>query len=263
MNDVPAPSLLAAGSPGAAPRSLGPAATAGEPRSLLDLLHPGFYMLFLLRNGHAPTDAAAFRHQVCRLMDGVERGAHALQLAAGDVAEARFAFCALLDEAVLNSKLPIRGEWECRPLQLQLFGEHMAGERFFNKLELLRREGAARLAVLEVFHLCLLLGFQGRYALDGREKLDYLTARLGDEIAHLQGRRVAFAPHWAAPDRVVHKLRGELPLWAMGVVFGTLALVAFVAMRVQLDRSTERALAPYADVVRLAPQAAHVTITWP
>jgi type VI secretion system protein ImpK len=114
-----------------------------------------------------------------------------------------------------------------------------------------------------VFHLCLLLGFQGRYALEGRERLDYLTARLGDEIAHLQGRRVAFAPHWAAPDRAVHKLRGELPLWVMGMVFGTLALVAFVAMRVQLDRSTEHTLAPYADIVRLAPQAAHITITWP
>lgn len=264
MKDVPVPSLLAAGPQGVAlQRPRLPADATGVSRSLLDLMHPGFYMLFLLRNGHAPADAAAFRHKVCQLLDGIERSARELQIAAGDVSEARFAFCALLDEVVLNSKLPIRGEWECKPLQLELFGEHMAGERFFDKLELLRREGVARLGVLEVFHLCLLLGFLGRYALEGHEKLDYLTARLGDEIAHLQGRRTAFAPHWAAPDRVVHKLRGELPLWAMAVVFGGLALAAFIAMRLQLDRSTERDLAPYSDVVKLAPQAAHVVITWP
>lgn len=263
MNDAPMPSLLSPGSAEAASARPGPWIRAGEPRSLLDGLHPGFYMLFLLRNGHAPTEAEAFRRQVCRLLEDIERSAQALKLAPGDVAEARFAFCALLDEVVLNSQLSIRGAWECRPLQLELFGEHMAGERFFDRLEQLRCEGAARLPALEVYHLCLLLGFQGRYALESPEKLDYLTARLGDEIAHLQGRRIAFAPHWAAPDRVVHKLRRELPLWAMGVVFATLALLAFGAMRVQLDRSTERALAPYADVVRLAPQPAHLTITWP
>jgi type VI secretion system protein ImpK len=58
-----------------------------------------------------------------------------------------------------------------------------------------------RLQALEVFHMCLLLGFQGKYALEGTEKLGYLTARLGDEILHLQGRRSAFAPHWAPPIR--------------------------------------------------------------
>ncbi len=35
--------------------------------------------------------------------------------------------------------------------------------------------------------MCLLLGFEGRYTLDGHEKLSYLTARLGDEIAHMRG----------------------------------------------------------------------------
>lgn len=258
MNDAQAPSLLA-------PRRRPPAASAPaeEARSLAQLLHPGFYMVFLLRNGHEPADGAAFREQVRQFLAGVERGAQRLSIAAADVAQARFAFCALLDEVVLEFALPLRGEWECRPLQLELFGEHMAGERFFERLESLRREGAARLEVLEAFHMCLLLGFKGRYVLEGAEKLDYLTARLGDEIVHLQGRRTPFAPHWAAPDHVVHKLRSELPLWAMGVVFAVLALGAFAGLRLHLDHATEQDLARYADVVQLAPQSAHVTITLP
>jgi type VI secretion system protein ImpK len=39
--------------------------------------------------------------------------------------------------------------------------------------------------------------------------------------------------------------------------------VAFIGMRVQLDRATDRDLAAYSDIVQLAPQPAQVTITLP
>ena len=144
-----------------------------------------------------------------------------------------------------------------------MFGEQLAGERFFETLEKLRGEGARRVQVLEVFHMCLLLGFQGRYVLEGAEKLGYLSSRLGDEILHLQGKRSPFAPHWAPPDNIVHKLRSEVPLWVMGSVFALVALVAFVGLRARLHRTTDADLGRYTDVVKLAPQPAYVTITLP
>ena len=52
-----------------------------------------------------------------------------------------------------------------------LFGDQLAGENFFNRLESLRARGSAHLQALEVFHMCLLLGFQGRYIIEGSEKL--------------------------------------------------------------------------------------------
>ena len=51
--------------------------------------------------------------------------------------------------------------------------------------------------------------------LEGSEKLNYLTGRLGDEIAQLRGKRPSFAPHWAAPDRVAHALKRDVPLWVI------------------------------------------------
>lgn len=254
------PSLFAQGSTAPA-RAAGGAAI--EARSLLDLMYDGFYMLFLLKNKHAPLDADSFRERVKDFLKEFERGADRLKAPAEDVYLAKYAFCALVDEAVLMSQFKVRDAWERQPLQLQFFGEQLAGENFFERLEELRRQGAARVQTLEVFHMCLLLGFQGRYLLEGSEKLNYLTARLGDEIAHLKGQRAGFAPHWAPPDQVRHTLKNEVPLWVIGSVFALLGLFAFIGLRLALDRSTRQDLSAYQELIKLPPKAAHLTITLP
>ena len=234
-----------------------------EPRSLMDLFYHGYYMIFLLRNGYAPTEGATYRERLRQLLEQVDRGAKRLQIDPADVYQAKFAFCALIDEIVLMSRLRIRDEWERRPLQLEMFGEHMAGEKFFDSLEMLRGEGVRRIQVLEVFHMCLLLGFKGRYSLGGAEKLAWLTARLGDEIVHLQGKRASFSPHWAPPDNIVNKLRSEMSPPVMLCLFAVVALIAYVGLNAQLHRDTAADLSRHTDVVKLAPQPAHVTITLP
>lgn len=249
---------------GSAERAAGnPIVASYEARSLLDLLYDGLYMVFLLRNRYAPGDAQAFRDRIKQFLVDFERGGKRLDASTDDVFLAKFAFCALIDEVVLMSKLRLRDVWERKPLQLELFGEQLAGERFFDHLETLRQGGAARLQALEVYHMCLLMGFQGRYILEGSEKLNYLTGRLGDEIAQLRGRRASFAPHWAAPDRVAHALKRDVPLWVIGSVFLLLGLLAFLGLRWTLDRQTRADLAPYAQIVKLAPQPANITITLP
>lgn len=255
------PSLFGTSAAHTAPRAAG--AASRDAKDLVDLLYDGFYMVFLLKNRYAPRNADDFRERIKSFLAEFERGAHRLGVSAENGHLAKFAFCALIDEVVLMSQLQVRDTWERRPLQLELFGEQLAGERFYEYLERLRGEGAARLQVLEVFHMCLLLGFQGRYVLEGSEKLSYLTARLGDEIAQLRGRRAAFAPHWQAPDRIAHKLRAEVPLWVVGAAFALIALVGYLGLAGLLSRQTERDLAAYQGVVQLAPQAAHVTITLP
>ena len=234
-----------------------------EARSLLDLMYDGLYMVFLLRNRYAPSDEQTFRERIKQFLAEFERGSMRLKSSKEDVFLAKFAYCALVDEVVLMSRLRLSEGWQRKPLQLELFGEQLAGERFFEHLETLRQGGAARVQVLEVFHMCLLMGFQGRYILEGSEKLNYLTGRLGDEIAQLRGRRAAFAPHWAAPDRVAHALKRDVPLWVIGSVFALMGLLAYLGMRWTLERQTASDLAPYNQVVQLAPQPANITITLP
>lgn len=231
--------------------------------SLLDLMYDGFYLLFLLKGKHAPMDADVFRDRIKQFLTAFERGATRMQASAEDIYLCKYAFCATVDEAVLMSSFKARDAWIRLPLQMQFFGEQLAGEQFFEKLEDLRRQGAPRVQALEVFHICLLLGFQGKYLLEGTEKLGYLTARLGDEIARIKGHGAGFAPHWSAPDRVQNQLKNEVPLWVIGSVFGLMALLGFLGLRWQLTEQTKHALGAHHHIVQLAPQVANITITLP
>lgn len=262
MTTSKAPSLFGSPSPTHAAHAA-PAAAPTEAHSLLDLMYDGFYLLFLLKGKHAPQDAEAFRERIKQFLTAFERGATRMNASAEDVYACKYAFCATVDEAVLMSGFKVKETWQRLPLQVQFFGEQLAGEQFFEKLEELRRQGAPRVQAMEVFHMCLLLGFQGKYLIEGSEKLGYLTARLGDEIARIKGQGAGFAPHWAAPDRIQHQLKNEVPLWVVASVFGLMALLAYTGLRWQLGQHTSESLGQAHHIVQLAPQVANITITLP
>jgi type VI secretion system protein ImpK len=261
MNTTTSPPTLLA--PGAAANTASVFDNTRQANSLLDLMYDGFYMLFLLKNRHHPTDEATFALRMNKFLDEFEKGARKLNVDIEDIYSAKYAFCAAVDETILASQFKIRDAWERRPLQLLVFGEQLAGENFFNRLEQLRNQGAKHLQALEVYHLCLLLGFKGKYIIEGQEKLSYLTARLGDEIALLKGKRAQFSPHWQRPDQVTHALKREVPIWVIGSVFALMGLLAFLGLRAALSKSTESSLQNYVNVVKLAPKTANLTITLP
>lgn len=217
---------------------LAPTATAFS-KSLQELLEDGIYLLFLLRNGNPPNSLAEFNKRVDQFLAQFDANARHLGKPAEAISEAKYAFCALMDEIVLSSTFPIREDWERAPLQLRLFGEHLAGERFFDKLEQLRLDPVANLEALEVFYTCLLLGFQGKYLLEGSEKLNYLISRLGQEITHARGGRAEFAPNWKLPQRFQHYVRNELPLWLFFALLSVVATVLFFAFQWFLQGESE------------------------
>ncbi|NML61975.1 DotU family type IV/VI secretion system protein [Massilia sp. RP-1-19] len=233
------------------------------PRTLVDLMYEGFYALFLLKNGCGPHDKTGFVDHITQFLDDVDRRAKQLSVPPEDVEAAKYAYCAAVDEIILRSQYDIRDAWETRPLQLRLFGDQLAGEHFFQKLEELRARGIVHLQSLEVFHLCLLLGFQGKYALDAPDKLNYLCSRLGDEIARMRGKNRGFAPHADRPDQIANKLRTDLSLWVLTSVFALAGLGAYLGFNAMLGRDTDKTLAAYNDLVKLPPRAANVTITLP
>ncbi|WP_114155242.1 type IVB secretion system protein IcmH/DotU [Chromobacterium haemolyticum] len=205
-------------------------ASASAP-TLREMLEDGIYLLFLLRDGNAPSSAVEFNRRVDQFLNQYERNARNFGKDQNAINHAKYAFCALMDEIILSSEFDIRDEWERMPLQLRLFGEHLAGEGFFNRLEQLRLDPAAHIEPLEVFYTCLLLGFQGKYLLEGQEKLGYLTHKLGQEIQQVRGGKAEFAPNWQLPQRFQAFVRHELPLWLYFALLAVVGAGIFVAYR--------------------------------
>jgi len=81
---------------------------------------------------------------------------------------ARFAICAWVDEAILNSPWDHKGLWQREQLQRLYYHTTEAGEEFFERLNAL---GFHQREVREVYYLCLALGFMGRYCHPGDEVL--------------------------------------------------------------------------------------------
>lgn len=226
--------------------------------SLKDMLEDGIYLLFLLSNGNAPQSAVEFNPRVEQFLADFEKRGRNLGKPPQAISDAKYAFCALMDEIILSSDFSIRDDWERAPLQLRLFGEHLAGERFFDKLEILRREPAQNIEALEVFHTCLLLGFQGKYLLEGSEKLSYLISRVHQEIIHARGGKAEFAPNWKLPQRFQQYVRHELPLWLFFAMLCIVGAIVFVAFTWLLDGASDELTQHQRKPALLAPSDASI-----
>src|SRR5208337_3662523 len=120
---------------------------------------------------------------------------------------ATFAVIAFLDESILNLRLPVFADWPRQPLQEERYGHHIAGEIFFQNLQkLLGRQDSHETAdLLEVYQLCLLLGFAGRYSMGGRGDLRAVGEAVAEKIRRIRGAAGEISPAWALPPEAVRR----------------------------------------------------------
>jgi type VI secretion system protein ImpK len=154
---------------------------------LMNLCMPLFDVLGLIRSEAAlslPEDLADTLYQN---MKTLEHEAVENQIPGQVVTEVQYAMAALIDEAIMLSQWPGRFHWADRSLQFRLFGEHLAGVNFFVRLEKIRQSGENNLSLLEVYYVCLQLGFQGKYALSQQEELKSMQVDIKNQIDLYRG----------------------------------------------------------------------------
>ncbi len=213
------------------------AARAGE---LALALQEAFTVAVRLRaNRQAATDAQSFRAHVKALLASADRDARARGYDAEHVKLAIYAYIAFLDETVLHSSQGMFADWTRQPLQEEIFGEHMAGENFFRYVgELMARQDAPELAdLLEVYVLCLLLGFRGKYTASDPGTLQGLVMSIQQKIQRIRGTRAAMPAAWVLPQGELVAAASDpwlrrLALMAGGVI--AFALLLFVLYKLTL-----------------------------
>lgn len=144
------------------------------------------------------------------------------------VLSARYLMCSVLDESVLNTPWGGESAWAQRSLLSVFHNETSGGEKCFLILDRLRQTPAENIDILELFYICLSLGFEGKYRLvnQGRDQLDQLREELFAIIRRFRGEyERSLAENWHGLGNVRKSLEQYLPLWV--VIVGVMAIMFF------------------------------------
>lgn len=192
-----------------------------------DLLVLGTYLKDAKDLG-SPDHLRTRLHHLFRL---AEEQAKSVGIHSDAYAQARYAVTAYIDEMIISSRWAHREQWSARPLQYDFFGEYVAGEGFFQHLDTIRRSMPLNADLLEVYGLCLILGFEGQYRIHEREKLRGLIEDVTREVQAKRGDVPMLSPHGKRPDELLVELvKRELPVWVVLVTNAGIVLLFYLAL---------------------------------
>lgn len=174
----------------------------------------------------------SYRALRSRLTSLLAEGKRAADEDGGDPkGDAHYAIVALIDETVMSSDWEHAEEWGHEPLQVQHFGQFVAGEEFFHRLDTVLQGSASEL--LEIYHTCLCAGFRGMY----RDDPDALTTRRRRAYQLLKKVDLRDAEHIteAAYGRNLERslARSHFPVWWV-LPFAGAAVFFYVAFWIVL-----------------------------
>jgi type VI secretion system protein ImpK len=223
------------------------------PSDDLALLYQGLFTTIVrVRSGRQPIgNPEEFRKHFKDVLSAIEREGSRLNYSSESLHDTGYAVVAFLDESVLNSDDPSKNAW--LSLQSDLYGQAVGGDTFFEQLAMyLKRRDSPQLAdILEVYYLCLLLGYRGRHATPFSERAPEVSEIMRDlktRIAAVRGEGLMLSPVVEAPppphtiprkttDPVLHKLR------IASIVSVIVLVVAWIVCRLILSSEASTILA--------------------
>ena len=177
-----------------------------------------------------------------RLVEGVkafEACAAENGVAPSEINAARYLLCSFIDEVVEATPWGSGGIWAERNLLLEFHGERWGGDKAFKLLEKLGEDVAGHLDLLELFYVCLTLGFEGRYrgVANGQAQLDTIADRVLQVTRQAKNRHASriLSLRWQGVARPAAKARPVLPLWVAFALGASLLLGGFLWLNKRLD----------------------------
>ena len=187
---------------------------ANTKRNLKEFCSDLFILILQLRESNEYGDALKLKNKVLNLLDKLENNAISVGIDQMQVQSVKFALVAFLDETIASSDWSNKTNWLAEPLQLQLFNCYNAGEEFFSRLEQLRQRERANINVIEIYYLCLALGYKGMYKMESPEKIRLLIDELHYLLnANLGDPNTTLSPNGQPRDEIITAVKEKIPLW--------------------------------------------------
>ena len=171
------------------------------------------------------------RPRVAALLMDFEKRAERYRFNHKIVQVSKFALASFVDETILTNNFQMKEEWEKYPLQLEYFGEQLAGNKFFDKLTSMIKQVEQTADAVEIYYYCMLLGFKGKYAVYEQEKLLATMQQTANALVKAgKIRPTELSPHWLANDQPKPPEKRGMPVWAKIGAAGGLGFAFIVYM---------------------------------
>ncbi len=226
----------------------------GGLNDLIEAANPILAAVPQIRHALRHPDPAGLRVRLREQLDGFERRARALRVGDEALYVARFALCALLDDAAAAT--PWGRDWLTQGLVAELHDDAGGGgDKFFALLDQITANPAGYPDLLEFFYVCLALGFEGRYrgGEGGRIALAQIRTKLFEQMsAQRAGLAVELSARWQGTGTRARRIPGALLLWSGASVCALLLAGLYFAYSVSLGARSD----PVArELARLRPPA--------
>ncbi|MBD3322717.1 MAG: hypothetical protein GF350_16565 [Chitinivibrionales bacterium] len=207
--------------------------TIGAPKNVPGLCTDLFLIVIRMRESEDLGEPEALKKLIRYYLDLFKKNCAMISIPEEQISDAQYALVALIDETVLSIPGPCRDFWLSRPLQLDFFGHNIAGEEFYRKLDKLLLAFEKNREILEIYYLCLSLGFEGKYKLTNAqaraEVMEELGIRLKKTMLKVSSELSPHAFRGASLNRKP-KRKIAVPLWAAGVVGAAVSALWYIIL---------------------------------
>lgn len=190
-----------------------------------------------------------FRARVVMAFETMDRNISTVEGEITSREHVRYAMTAFIDELISTTDSKIKESWLLNPLQQLYFGVHTAGEGFYTHLSNVREKGNTHL--LEIYYICLALGFKGRYRVSNGHAHAKLVSDTRDSVLN---QSIEKQPDTLTPIARVYETERSNPwlsknkiLAGMGVTFMLFVFLNVVLLN-QHRNSTLKKLVYYKSI---------------
>lgn len=191
-----------------------------------------------LRRTEELGNPAALRESARSALQRLEQNVKKAGVDYDNFQHAKYALVAFLDETCGTVRWSNAEAWKRNPMQFELYQHYDAGEQFFERLAFLRKDIGKYLEALEVYYLCLTLGFKGKYQLVGREQLLQLQDQLHREVKSVVHHHTGkLAPEGYPREQIMETVQKEIPTWVIFAVTASVGLLFYIVMSFLMSSS--------------------------
>ncbi len=210
-------------------------------KTLTDLSSECIILILQLRATNEYGDPIALRTSISEMLERFEREARFIGIDNEKITLSKFALVAFLDETIISSSWSQKDSWLSEPLQLKLFNSFNAGEEFFDRLSKLRQKTSSNKDVLEIFFLCLTLGFKGKFHLQSPENLRRIIDELNIELhPNTVGTFEGLSPNGKTRDYLVQVIKSKFPFWIYPIIAVVIVIIFYVFASISVsDKASE------------------------